>query len=120
MRTAEPFVAFASSLAADALAVRALKEHEGVPLFTVLMEFKGGTYLSQLRAPSPDAALEKWARDLDVKNIEGMTETVKRQFVEWLPEARPTVVAGLKSTWCSGFVGSTTSALVHIFRTTDR
>jgi len=84
------------------------------------MEFKGGTYLSQLRAPSPDAALEKWARDLEVKNIEGMTETIKRQFVEWLPEARPAVVAGLKSTWSSGFVGRTTSALVHIFRTTDR
>ncbi len=38
-------------------------------LFTVLMEFKGGTYLSQIRAPSPDAALEEWARGLEVKNI---------------------------------------------------
>ena len=91
-----------------------------MPLFTVLMEFKGGTYLSQLRAPSPDAALEKWARGLEVKNIEGMTAAIKRQFVEWLPEARPTAVAGLKSTWCSGFVARTSSALVHIFRTTDR
>ena len=91
-----------------------------MPLFTVLMEFKGGTYLSQLRAPSPDAALETWARDLDVKNIEGMTETVKRQFVEWLPEARPMVVDGLKSTWSSGFVTRADSALVHIVRTPDR
>jgi hypothetical protein len=91
-----------------------------VALFTVLMEFKGGTYLSQIRAPSPDAALEEWARALDAKNIEGMTAAIKRQFVEWLPEARPTAVAGLKSTWCSGFVSQTSSALVHIFRTTDR
>jgi hypothetical protein len=91
-----------------------------VALFTVLMEFKGGTYLSQIRAPSPDAALEEWARGLEVKNIEGMTAAIKRQFVEWLPEARPTAVAGLKSTWCSGFVARTSSALVHIFRTTDR
>jgi hypothetical protein len=84
------------------------------------MEFKGGTYLSQIRAPSPDAALEKWARGLEFKNIEGMTAAIKRQFVEWLPEARPTAVVGLKSTWCSGFVTRTSSALVHIFRTTGR
>jgi hypothetical protein len=89
-------------------------------LFTILMEYKGGTYLTQIRAPSADAALEEWARGLEVKNIEGMTGAIKRQFVEWLPEARPAAVAGLKSTWCSGFVASTSSALVHIFRTTDR
>jgi hypothetical protein len=91
-----------------------------VPLFTVLMEFKGGTYLSQIRAPSPDAALEKWARGLEVKNIEGMTAGIKRQFVEWLPEARPTAVDGLKSAWCSGFVARADSALVYIVRTADR
>ncbi len=89
-------------------------------LFTLLMEFKGGTYLSQIRAPSPDSALEKWAQGLQVKDIEGMTAAIKRQFVEWLPEARPVEVAGLKSTWCSGFVSRSSSALVHIFRTTDR
>ena len=91
-----------------------------MPLFTLLMEFKGGTYLSQIRAPSPEAALEKWARDLEVKRIEGMTAGIKRQFVEWLPEARPTAVEGLKSTWNSGFVARTSSALVHILRTTER
>lgn len=91
-----------------------------MPLFTLLMEFKGGTYLSQLRAPSPDDALEKWARGLEVKNVEGMTGAIKRQFVEWLPEARPAAVDGLKSTWSAGFVASTSSALVHIVRTTGR
>jgi predicted butyrate kinase (DUF1464 family) len=84
------------------------------------MEFKGGTYLAQIRASSPEAALEKWARGLDVKKIEGMTAAIKRQFVEWLPEARPAEVEGLKSTWCSGFVARSSSALVHFVRTTTR
>ena len=91
-----------------------------MPLFTVLMEFKGGTYLSQIRAPSPEVALEKWARGLETRDIEGMTAGIKRQFVEWLPEARPTPVDGLKSTWSSGFVARADSALVHIVRTPDR
>ena len=89
-------------------------------LFTVLMEFKGGIYLSQIRASSPEAALEEWVRGLDAKKIEGMTASIKRQFVEWLPEARPTAVDGLRSTWCSGFVARADSALVHIVRTADR
>ena len=91
-----------------------------MPLFTIVMEFKGGTYVSQIRAPSPEAALENWARGLEVKNIEGMTAGIKRQFVEWLPEARPTAVDGLKSTWSSGLVARADSALVHIVRTPDR
>jgi len=89
-------------------------------LFTFLMEFEGGTYLSQIRATSAEAALEKWVHGLDVKKIEGMTAAIKRQFVEWLPEARPVAVDGLKSAWCSGFVSRSRSALVHFIRTTDR
>jgi hypothetical protein len=89
-------------------------------LFTFLMEFKGGTYLSQVRAPSPAAALKKWVRGLEVKEIEGMTAAIKRQFVKCLPEESPVAITGLKSTWCSGFISRSSSALVHFFRTTDR
>jgi hypothetical protein len=100
--------------------VRPLKEQEALALFTFLMEFKGGTYLSQVRAPSPDAALKKWVRGLEAKKIEGMTVAIKRQFVGWLPEAKPVAVEGLKSTWCSGFLSRSSSALGHFFETIDR
>ena len=41
-------------------------------LFTIVLEYKGGTYIAQSLADSPDAALSKW-----------ISEIRDEEFAEW-------------------------------------
>ena len=89
-------------------------------LFTFLMEFRGGTYLAQVQAKSPRAALRKWLHSLDAGPIAGMGPRTKREFLRWLPEAGPTPISGLSRTWCASFVSRSGLALIHFVQTEGR
>ena len=91
-----------------------------MPLFTFLMEFKGGTYLAQVRESSPRRALRRWLQTLDVDPITGMGAGTKREFLKWLPESGPVRVAGLQNAWCATFTSRSAHALVHFVRMDDR
>lgn len=78
-----------------------------MPLFTVFLDYQGGTYIGQVQAANVSDALRLWAVNLDPVPIKHFGHARKRQLVEnveWrlangLP---PTPLDTLKNAWCAG------------------
>ena len=51
-------------------------------LYTFIMEYEGGTYLSQVRAESVEKARFQWIENLDVASIEHFEESDKSYLLE--------------------------------------
>ena len=83
-----------------------------MPLFTVFFEYRGGTYIEQVKAGSVSLALRSWAEHLDPSSIKFLGQSRKRQLITEV-EAKlahsqpPTQLAGLHNAWCAGaFLGA--------------
>lgn len=68
--------------------------------FTVIAEYKGGTYVSQHYADTVDEAIMKWAENLDLQYF---SEKEKRKIIKelkyWADEIPPTLLDGLTNVW---------------------
>ena len=68
--------------------------------FTVIAEYKGGTYVSQHYADTVDEAIMKWAENLDLQYF---SEKEKRKIIKelkyWADELPPTLLDGLTNVW---------------------
>jgi hypothetical protein len=74
-------------------------------LFTIICEYKGGTYTKQLSAESPVQAFEHWAGIFKSEDV--LTASEKKKFgkeVEYV-SADGNIVAleGLQNVWYEGF-----------------
>jgi hypothetical protein len=72
-----------------------------MPLYTFIMEYAGGTYLSQVVAASPASACVKWAQRLDVSQVSGLGQKSKESLIEEMKTEAPTAIDGLCSSWCA-------------------
>lgn len=86
-------------------------------LFTICIEFAGGTYLSQVRASGPSAALRTWATTPLAAAIPGLGPAGQRRLVAEIERQVPVAVAGLAHVWCSTATVRGSLALIHVVRT---
>ena len=85
-------------------------------LFTVILEFDGGTYISQFQATSPDDAAVKHADYL--VGLKGMsTPANRRRLSDCLSLERPVAIEGLRKVWCCSASVRGKFALVNIVAT---
>lgn len=89
----------------------------GSKLYTFMMEFNGGTYISQVSASDPCSALEVWARALDPEAIEGLCDSVKAELVQGVSDETPTPIEGLQNVWCVFLNPGGARCLVHLVET---
>ena len=80
-------------------------------LFTVVLEFGGGTYISQFKAASAHAATIKHAAHLI--SIKGMS----KRLAERLSLEQPIAIQGIRSVWCCSASVGRKFALVNIVAT---
>ena len=90
-----------------------------MPLFTVVLDFRGGTYISQVRAASATKALTLWAKDLPVHEIAGMGPASKRDLVARLVEEEPVPLTGLSRAWCRSVLVRGHLALINLVETVE-
>lgn len=86
-------------------------------LYTMILDYKGGTYISQVRGHSPTAALEKWVDR--VTDAELITWTLKRSDLEGLCDENPVLLDNCISVWCVTRSTRKGLALVNIVATQD-
>ena len=87
-----------------------------MPLFTVILEFDGGTYISQFHASSPGDAAGKHADYL--VGLKGMsTPTRRRRLADRLSLERPVAIEGMRKVWCRSASVGKKLALVNIVAT---
>lgn len=74
-------------------------------LYTLVCDFRGGTYIAQVRAPDPDAAVRAWAAQIrETRPIPRASARVAAAMLG--QDDSPTPLDGLRAVWCvSGLVG---------------
>ena len=85
-------------------------------LFTVVLEFDGGTYVSQFKASSAHAAAVKHAAHLIT--IKGMSTPLDRKrLADRLSLEEPIAIQGIRNVWCCSASVGRRFALVNIVAT---
>lgn len=69
-------------------------------LYTFIMEFAGGTYISQVNASSPKSACVRWAQELNVREIEGLGGKSQEMLVVEMKDVDPIPLNGVSNVWC--------------------
>jgi hypothetical protein len=91
-------------------------------LYTIILDYRGGTYISQVRARSPRAAAKQWARALDVVGVKHLGAKGKQKIITNLENDEyclnePVALTGLVGVWCIGM--PIPGGLVNIVATVD-
>jgi hypothetical protein len=71
----------------------------GMPLFTFVLEFDGGTYIAQFRAASLDRAVKEYAPHL-LRNKGVASRAVRERLSEALSADNPVSIKGVRNVWC--------------------
>jgi hypothetical protein len=87
-------------------------------LYTFFLDYKGGTYVSQVRASSPLKALTAWAEALDYTKVNGLSRRARAKLAEKMNQP-PTPVEGVKNTWCCSALIRGQLALIHFNETKE-
>jgi len=85
-------------------------------LFTVVLEFDGGTYISQFQARAAHNAAVKHTADL-IGNKEMSTLANRRRLADRLSAERPVAIEGVRNVWCCSVSVGKKFALVNIVAT---
>lgn len=92
-------------------------------LFTFVVDYKGGIYVSQVRANSPEEAVIIWAKNLDTKPIIGLKSKSKTKLIEQLQqqveEGATILLDGLKNAWCASAMIKHKLLLINIVKTSQ-
>jgi hypothetical protein len=71
-----------------------------MPLFTFVAEYKGGTYVSQVKAANLKVALRTWARELEPDVITGFGKAGHKRIIdECEVEVLPVALNEVKNVW---------------------
>jgi hypothetical protein len=88
-----------------------------MPLYTILLDWEGGTYISQKHARSHDAALTKWAHELETDTISAFGPSCHEQLVSDLKSEPSTPLNGLTNAWCNSAILNGKLALINVVKT---
>jgi len=81
------------------------------------MEYRGGTYISQLEAEGADQVLPRWAQNLDSRSIADFEEQQKRELIADVELEHLAPLDGLVNAWCSSVLISDSLALINVIAT---
>ena len=81
------------------------------------MDYRGGTYVSQVAAPSPAKAFLKGAERLLVSELFGLGDKSKASLVEQIKEDTPTPLGGLINAWCQSVLVRGNLAFITLVQT---
>jgi hypothetical protein len=82
-------------------------------LFTLILEFDGGTYISQFRAPSVMHAVAQYPSHL-LGNKKLCTLAIRRRLAEALSAEKPVSIEGVRNVWCCSASVGKRFALLNI------
>lgn len=63
------------------------------------MEFRGGTYISQVKEANVKAAMTLWAKSLDITQIQYLGEKGKLELQKELEEEEPNEINEVLNVW---------------------
>jgi len=91
-----------------------------MPPYTFFMQFREGTYISQVEADDPNRAKNAWARQLDIKAIWGMGASTKGALIDAVERDTPSPIDGNPGVWCIYIAPLGHPCMVHFVQTDRR
>ena len=88
-----------------------------MPLYTFVMEYAGGSYVSQVKALSPKTACVNWAKELDVGKVVGLGQGSKLALIKEMKEGAPVSVQNTLGVWCATALVGGKLALITFVQT---
>ena len=86
-------------------------------MFTFIMDFRGGIYVSQVKSKQLTDAIIEWGGNLNLDEIKHLGPAGKAEIVELLKEEEPILLKGLTNVWCLSFSIKQGFAIVNVVRT---
>jgi len=90
-----------------------------VPLYTFILEYRGGTYISQVRAVNYKTAPQVWAEQLDLTGIAKPEKNFRDKLFASINSDKPTPIDGVAKTWCCSLIYVKQQSLVHFIQTAE-
>lgn len=87
-------------------------------LYTIILDFLGGTYISQVRAESKTDAIVRWTHSLDDR-IPEVSLVNRNELADGLELEKLVPLNGLVNAWCMSALVNDGLALLHIIKTDD-
>jgi hypothetical protein len=89
-----------------------------ISLYTFIMDYLGGTYVSQVRAHNENEAMILWAEKLETDEIKGLTHDDKAIIIEnGLDDDEAVLLTGLENVWCFDIRTKGGFALINFIKT---
>lgn len=93
---------------------------KGRSLYTFILSFEGGTYISQVEAQHPKKAIRQWATQLEIQHIPNFTQAMKENLKKSVEHDDATAAEGVLNVWCLEIRPSKDHVcLVNIVQTED-
>lgn len=86
-------------------------------LYTIVCDYKLGTYISQYTADSPESAVLQWTANFDFRVISGLNNHVRKSVVKSLGQDSLTKVTELNEVLCTCALVKEGLLLLHIIKT---
>lgn len=90
--------------------------------YSFVMEFRGGTYISQKTAKNRNKAIKTWANSLNINEIKYLSQKTKKQLIDQIPalinEEKIIPINKNQNTWALEYHFKTGIANIYIFKTT--
>jgi len=69
-------------------------------LYTFIMDYLGGTYISQIESDSKEQAMLLWINCLEVEQVEGFSQQDKETIIKkGFPDDDPSNLTGIENVW---------------------
>jgi len=68
-------------------------------LYTFIMDYEGGKYISQVHAEDESSAMIEWAKYLNIDQIEDMDEKHKSHLLKIIIDEKPITITGCTHVW---------------------
>jgi hypothetical protein len=88
-----------------------------MPLYSFVLDFDGGTYISQVAAASFTAAPAIWAKRLKSGAVKGVGGATLNELARQMTEKEPTPLTGLSHVWCTDALLRGKLALINFVET---
>lgn len=86
-------------------------------LYTFILDWNDGTYISQLKATSINHSIEKWSANIDTYGIDLPNDFNKDAFLNSVENESIVSVSNTRSVWCITPDINDEIAIVHIVQT---
>lgn len=89
-------------------------------LYTFLMEFRGGTYISQVESKSLSEATKLWVKQLNIEEIKHLGEKGKIEMIKEAENFELSALYSLKNIWFFCFRIKTGFIMVNVVKTDNK